>query len=492
MSVDGVPRIVCGVTEKTTCKEVVIALAQSLGRPGRYTLKEKFKEFERSVTPSERLLESLDKYGQQAREVQLTLLHNGPSLWEGAARTRRGRYQAGPAQLRRADAGGRVRRDSGALSLHRQSLPPLSRLRQQAEQPPEDSKRPKRKSLTLMEEAWGWLENLGRGQQSGRDRGNNKEAGTRSESSLDVSVTVATEASAPGGKQGKMKGGKSGRPSEDQRTSCCLGNQGRDKQKSTTSISETKSAEKDGRHSSGPAEAGTESAKAEDLMNPSSARKIADDKRRLRNLIAKQQTSLQGLQVQITSTDRQIHELEGQLRARQTQQDAQQNVIEEEEEQLQFWENELKAEEGYEKDLQVQFLEMKEKAAECKCRLELYKNKMYGHDLSRVQRAKPEEVKETAGLVTYPAEDLTVPNMEFNQRRSNTACEVNTDREFPPRGDCNLQSALISPNQIKEHRASGQNHHRELWGCSSGSQSLKTETVVHRSEITIHLGSTRV
>lgn len=31
VSVDGVPRVVCGVTEETTCQEVVIALAQALG-----------------------------------------------------------------------------------------------------------------------------------------------------------------------------------------------------------------------------------------------------------------------------------------------------------------------------------------------------------------------------------------------------------------------------------------------------------------------------
>lgn len=29
--VDGVPRVVCGVTEETTCQDVVIALAQALG-----------------------------------------------------------------------------------------------------------------------------------------------------------------------------------------------------------------------------------------------------------------------------------------------------------------------------------------------------------------------------------------------------------------------------------------------------------------------------
>uniref|UniRef100_A0A671K7R3 Ras association domain-containing protein 8-like n=1 Tax=Sinocyclocheilus anshuiensis TaxID=1608454 RepID=A0A671K7R3_9TELE len=80
--VEGVHRIVCGVTEKTTCQEVVIALAQALGRTGRYTLREKFKEYERNVTPDERLLEALEKYGEQAKEVQLTLKHIGPSLGE--------------------------------------------------------------------------------------------------------------------------------------------------------------------------------------------------------------------------------------------------------------------------------------------------------------------------------------------------------------------------------------------------------------------------
>lgn len=32
VSVDGIPRVVCGVTEETTCQEVVIALAQALGK----------------------------------------------------------------------------------------------------------------------------------------------------------------------------------------------------------------------------------------------------------------------------------------------------------------------------------------------------------------------------------------------------------------------------------------------------------------------------
>uniref|UniRef100_A0A8C3G538 Ras association domain family member 11 n=1 Tax=Cyclopterus lumpus TaxID=8103 RepID=A0A8C3G538_CYCLU len=80
--VDGLPRVVCGVTEETTCQDAVIALAQALGRPGRYTLQEKFKDFERCMAPGECLLETLEKYGEQARDVRLTLLHNGPSVEE--------------------------------------------------------------------------------------------------------------------------------------------------------------------------------------------------------------------------------------------------------------------------------------------------------------------------------------------------------------------------------------------------------------------------
>lgn len=34
--VDGVQRVVCGVTEATTCQEVVIALAQAIGRSETY------------------------------------------------------------------------------------------------------------------------------------------------------------------------------------------------------------------------------------------------------------------------------------------------------------------------------------------------------------------------------------------------------------------------------------------------------------------------
>ncbi|KAG5830494.1 hypothetical protein ANANG_G00311230 [Anguilla anguilla] len=89
--VDGVQRIVCGVTEATTCQEVVIALAQAIGRTGRYTLIEQWRETERHLAPQENPVVSLNKWGQYACDVQLVLRRTGPSLSErptsdGAAR----------------------------------------------------------------------------------------------------------------------------------------------------------------------------------------------------------------------------------------------------------------------------------------------------------------------------------------------------------------------------------------------------------------------
>uniref|UniRef100_A0A667XIE2 Ras-associating domain-containing protein n=1 Tax=Myripristis murdjan TaxID=586833 RepID=A0A667XIE2_9TELE len=80
--VDGVQRIVCGVTEFTTCQEVVIALAQAIGRTGRYTLIEKWRETERHLAPHENPVVSLNKWGQYASDVQLILQRTGPSVSE--------------------------------------------------------------------------------------------------------------------------------------------------------------------------------------------------------------------------------------------------------------------------------------------------------------------------------------------------------------------------------------------------------------------------
>ncbi|KAM9854620.1 ras association domain-containing protein 8 isoform 1-T2 [Aulostomus maculatus] len=127
--VDGVQRVVCGVTEATTCQEVVIALAQAIGRTGRYTLVEKWRDTERHLAPHESPVASLNTWGQYAGDVQLILLRTGPSLTERPP-------SEGP-PLRGPERG-----------LYRQSLPPLAKLRH-----PNDRslrrREPRRKSLTF-------------------------------------------------------------------------------------------------------------------------------------------------------------------------------------------------------------------------------------------------------------------------------------------------------------------------------------------------------
>ncbi|XP_033997329.1 ras association domain-containing protein 8 isoform X1 [Trematomus bernacchii] len=127
--VDGVQRVVCGVTEATTCQEVVIALAQAIGRTGRYTLVEKWRDSERHLAPHESPVASLNTWGQYAGDVQLILHRTGPSLTERPP-------SEGP-PLRGPERG-----------LHRQSLPPLAKLRH-----PNDRslrrREPRRKSLTF-------------------------------------------------------------------------------------------------------------------------------------------------------------------------------------------------------------------------------------------------------------------------------------------------------------------------------------------------------
>ncbi|AWP09305.1 putative ras association domain-containing protein 8-like [Scophthalmus maximus] len=319
VSVEGVPRVVCGVTEETTCQEVVVVLAQALGQPGRYMLREKFKDFERWMTPNERLLETLEKYGEQVREVQLTLLHNGPSVLDEMSRTK------------------------------------------EVEQQAEDLKRPKRKSLTLMEEAWGWLENLGKGKvySTARDKESSKRTDKRNRTSFDVS--------------------------------------------------------------------------------------LVDDKDNLGR-----RSRSKDLQVQIVCIDKQIFELEEKQKAKIAEQESQQRLAEQEMEQIKFWENELKAEEGHEKHLESQFLEMREKAVECKAKLEEYKHKIQGLDFFATQNV----VEEDSEMIS---------SRDANQRRSDPAGDVNVNRKFLPTEDFNSPCGLVSPSHLKERRPTGPTELREWW-----------------------------
>lgn len=75
--VDGIKRVVCGVTDNTTCQDIVIALAQAMGRTGRFTLIEKWRENERPLAPTECPLLVLQKWGEFASEVKLVLYESG-------------------------------------------------------------------------------------------------------------------------------------------------------------------------------------------------------------------------------------------------------------------------------------------------------------------------------------------------------------------------------------------------------------------------------
>ncbi|KAM4737998.1 ras association domain-containing protein 8 [Anableps anableps] len=474
VSVNGIPRVVCGVTEETTCQEVVLVLAQSIRQPGRYTLREKFKDFERCMTPDERLLETLEKYGEQAKEVQLSLQHNGPSTSNEMGRVKVGRYQP-CLPLRRRDVGPKMRRSSGSLSLHRQSLPPLSCLREEAEQKKDDLKMPKRKSLTLMEEAWEWLESLGKGKvySTTCDKPNKKRMDKRGRASLDLSLFVTKE-EPDQSSRATDRGQKSSKSDFDRQTSCCIGNQTKEKSKRSKNTQEVKS----------------------DLSISICAAVTEDEKNRLRDSIICQLLCLQDLQIQITNTDKQILDLEQRQKAKRAEEEAQEKSFVEEMEQVKFWENELKAEESYEKDLQRQFLEMRAKAVECKAELEEYKHKMQGFDffsnLNIAQEDLEVVLKAREKVATkMPASSKKVENLEVSE--SNV--DENVNRKFLPKEDHSTPHALVSPNQIKERRPTGPTELREWWKRWSEAQKAQSQDekkVIHRSELTVYLRGTKV
>ncbi|XP_068595803.1 ras association domain-containing protein 7 [Brachionichthys hirsutus] len=82
--VEGVVRVVCGLSEDTSCQDVVIALAQAIGQTGRYVLIQRLRDTERQLLATEKPLESLAKLGQHGGEVQFFLRRTGPSSSDGA------------------------------------------------------------------------------------------------------------------------------------------------------------------------------------------------------------------------------------------------------------------------------------------------------------------------------------------------------------------------------------------------------------------------
>lgn len=78
--VESAVRVVCGLTLNTSCQDVVIALAQSIGQTGRYILILKLRGTERQLVADDCPLKLLAQLGQQATDVQFYLRRTGPSL----------------------------------------------------------------------------------------------------------------------------------------------------------------------------------------------------------------------------------------------------------------------------------------------------------------------------------------------------------------------------------------------------------------------------
>ncbi|KAM4743622.1 ras association domain-containing protein 7-like isoform 2-T2 [Anableps anableps] len=81
--VDGVVRVVCGLSLNTSCQDVVISLAQAIGQTGRYVLIRKFRGLERPLVADDCPMQLLAQMGQLAAEVQFILRKTGCSLSEG-------------------------------------------------------------------------------------------------------------------------------------------------------------------------------------------------------------------------------------------------------------------------------------------------------------------------------------------------------------------------------------------------------------------------
>lgn len=73
--VDGVERSISGLTESTTCAQIIYALAHATGQKGRFVLVEKYRDAERSLAPTDRPLEMLEKWDDHSRYVSFVLKH---------------------------------------------------------------------------------------------------------------------------------------------------------------------------------------------------------------------------------------------------------------------------------------------------------------------------------------------------------------------------------------------------------------------------------
>ncbi|KAM6943478.1 ras association domain-containing protein 7-like [Xenentodon cancila] len=81
--VEGVVRVVSGLSLDTSCQDVVIALAQANSQTGRYVFLMKLRGNERRLVADDCPLQRLAQLGQLAAEVQFILRRTGSSLSKG-------------------------------------------------------------------------------------------------------------------------------------------------------------------------------------------------------------------------------------------------------------------------------------------------------------------------------------------------------------------------------------------------------------------------
>nr|XP_039266846.1 ras association domain-containing protein 8-like [Styela clava] len=174
--VEGIQRVVCGITEQTTVQEVVIALAQATGRTGRYTLVEKWKDMEKLLPPSEHPIKVLEKWGEYASDVQFLLKRTGASTTSSDVENIK----------------------APERNHYRQSLPPLAKNREKSEMLQGlKRKEPKRKSLTI---TGGTSQNYGddsRDKRSQNSNGNNNRTQISTEDARPSRYDRSTSGSVP-------------------------------------------------------------------------------------------------------------------------------------------------------------------------------------------------------------------------------------------------------------------------------------------------------
>ncbi|ETN80251.1 Ras association domain protein [Necator americanus] len=73
VSVDGVERSISGVSNETTCAQIIYALAHAISQKGRFVMVEKYRNKERRLSPVDKPLELLEKWREHMSNVTFVL-----------------------------------------------------------------------------------------------------------------------------------------------------------------------------------------------------------------------------------------------------------------------------------------------------------------------------------------------------------------------------------------------------------------------------------